>query len=198
MKYLVAGALFMGLLVSCGGDDKKEQSEETPTTVEVKSVGELTIGYYDLDSIATGFSFYKETQARLEKKGKQIEDRMNAWQQKGQKAAIALQAGMQNQTLTENQVIAYQKKIQECENKIIQIQQNELEPFQQENFEMNQVLTNKVDAYGRDFSKKHALKLFFSVSKGGTVAYVDSTFNMTTEFINYMNEREKQIDADTE
>jgi outer membrane protein len=200
MKYLVASTLLIGLLTACGGGDekKKEDSKQEITNVEVKSVGELTIGYYNLESIPTEFNFYKETQVRLEKKGAVIEQELMRWQQEGQKSQAALQKGAQSQTLTDNQAMAYQNTIRDCEMKIMEIQRNKLEPFQQESFELNQVLTNKIDAYGKEFSQKNGIKLFLSYSKGASVTYVDSTFDMTSQFIEYMNKEEAELNADIE
>ena len=166
---------------------------EPMTNIEVKSVGELTIGYYDLEKIPTEFTFYKETQLSLASEGASLEKELMRWQEEGTRAQNQLQQGAQAQTLTDNQMITLQNKIRDCETKIMQIQRDKLEPYQQKSYELNQVLANKIDAYGREFSQNNGLKLFLSYQMGGGVTYIDSSFNMTDEFITFMNDKEKAL-----
>jgi Skp family chaperone for outer membrane proteins len=140
--------------------------------------------------------FYKETQMKLESEGAALEKELMRWQEEGTRAQNQLQQGAQAQTLTDNQMIALQNKIRNCETKIMQIQRDKLEPFQQKSYELNQVLANKIDAYGRVFSQENGLKLFLSYQIGGGVTFIDSTFNMTNQFIAFMNAREKELNND--
>lgn len=184
------------LLTSCGGDS--EVKTEEPVNVEVKSVGELTFAYYDQDSIATQFNFYVETQTALEAKKKKIDAKVAVQQKAYESAGIALQNGMQSNILSQNQAEAYQRKMAQCEQEMMRIQQNELVPFEKESFEANTVLMNKIDAYSKAFAEKNGLKLFFTKAIGGQVAYVDPQFNMTTEFIDFMNKKEEDLNIDTQ
>lgn len=184
------------LLTSCGGDS--EAKTEEPVNVEVKSVGELTFAYYDQDSIATQFNFYVETQTALEAKKKKIDAKVAVQQKAYESAGIALQNGMQSNILSQNQAEAYQRKMAQCEQEMMRIQQNELVPFEKESFEANTVLMNKIDAYSKAFAEKNGLKLFFTKAIGGQVAYVDPQFNMTTEFIDFMNKKEEDLNIDTQ
>ncbi|MDC3252914.1 OmpH family outer membrane protein [Crocinitomicaceae bacterium] len=194
MKYLAPSIVLIGVLVACNSNkDEKVEVSQPMANIEVKSVGELTIGYYDLEKIPTEFIFYKETQLSLESEGASLEKELMRWQEEGTRAQNQLQQGAQAQTLTDNQMITLQNKIRDCETKIMQIQRDKLEPFQQKSFELNQVLANKLDAYGREFSQNNGLKLFLSYQMGGGVTYIDSSFNMTDEFITFMNDKEKAL-----
>jgi Skp family chaperone for outer membrane proteins len=196
MKYLVSSIAMVTVLAACGSKDEKKAESQPLTNIEVKSVGELTIGYYDLEKIPTEFVFYKETQMKLESEGAALEKELMRWQEEGTRAQNQLQQGAQAQTLTDNQMITLQNKIRNCETKIMQIQRDKLEPFQQKSYELNQVLANKIDAYGRVFSQENGLKLFLSYQIGGGVTFIDSMFNMTNQFIAFMNAREKELNND--
>ena len=193
IKNLLLAGVVGFTLVSCGGDDKKTTDE--PVSVEVTSVGELTIGYYDYDSIATQFNFYVETQSRLEEKKKKIDAKIAVQQKAYESAGIALQNGMQSQILSQNQAEAYQMKMAKAEQEMMRIQQTELVPFEKESFEANEILMNKIDAYSKQFAEQNKLKLFLTRAKGGQVAFADPSFNMTTEFINFMNKKEDEINS---
>lgn len=192
-QFLILGVVST-VLVSCGGSETKK--EDTPVNVEVKSVGQLTIGYYEQDSIAVQFNFYKDTQKSLEEKKKKIDAKIAIQQKAYESAAIALQSGMQNNVLSQNQAEAYQMKMARAEQEVMQIQQSEMVPFEEEQFKANEVLMNKIDAYSKEFAEKHKLKLFLVRAKGGQIGYVDSQFDKTQEFIDFMNEKEKELEED--
>ena len=118
-------AALVGVLIiasSCG--DKKEKVE-APVNVQVKSVGGMTIGYYVSDSIATGFDFYKSTQKRLADKKAKLDAKVSVHEKAYQTAGMALQNGMKMNTLSQNQVDAYQIKMRKSEEAIMQLQQTE-------------------------------------------------------------------------
>ncbi len=192
--------LVSGLVVfaSCGGNDTKTENENTQT-VEVKSVGgDLTIGYYDMDKIATDFDFYVNTQKELESKKKSIDNKLAAQQKAYESAAIALQKGVNANTLSQNQIEAYQIKMRNAEEETFKIQQTEGMAFENESMKANEVLVNKIDNYAKEFAEKNGIKLFLSKAVGGQVSYVDTTFNMTDAFISFMNSKEEEITKDTQ
>lgn len=194
IKHFLIVGIVSAVLASCGGGETKK--EDTPLNVEVKSVGELTIGYYEQDSIAVQFDFYKNTQKSLEDKKKKIDAKIAIQQKAYESAAIALQSGMQNNVLSQNQAEAYQMKMARAEQEVMQIQQNEMVPFEEESFKANEVLMNKIDSYSKEFAKKHKLKLFLVRAKGGQIGYVDTEFDKTKEFIEFMNKKEKELEED--
>lgn len=186
------------LLTACGDKNTKEADEKPDQKVEVKSVGDLTIGYYDMEKIATDFDFYVKTQKQLEAKRKSLEGKIAAQQKVYESAAIALQKGVNTNTLSQNQIEGYQIKMRGAEEEIYRIQQGEGVALDQESMSANEILINKIEMYAKEFSEKNGLKLFLSKSVGGQVSFIDSTFNMTDPFITYMNEKESEITKDTE
>ena len=153
----------------------------------------MTIAYYYQDSIATNFSFYVETQKALEAKKAKIDAKVAAQQKAYENAAYALQSGMQSNSLSQNQAEGLQRKMAMCEQEVMRIQENELADFENESFEANTVLMNKIEAYGKDFSEKNNIKLFLSKAVGGQILYLDPQFDMTSDFINFMNNKEEEL-----
>ena len=197
IKKIVLVGVVGAFLASCGNDEKAKASD-APVNVQVKSVGEMTIAYYEQDSIATQFDFYVETQKTLEAKKDKIDAKIAVQQKAYESAGIALQNGMQSNILSQNQAEAYQRKMAQCEQEMMRIQQNELGPFEQESFEANTVLMNKIATYSKQFAEKHQLKLFLTKAIGGQVAYADPQFDMTSDFIKYMNTKEAELNEDIE
>lgn len=200
MKYaLVFGLLAVTTFSSCGDSKKETEStdEKESPKVEVKSVGDLTIGYYDMAKIATDFDFYVNTQKSLEKKKMSFDSKLSVQQKAYENAAVALQKGMNNNTLSPNQIAGYQDKMRKAEEETFRLQQSEGMALENESMKANEVLINKIEAYAKDFAEQNGIKLFLSKAVGGQVTYVDSTFNMTDSFIDFMNKKEKKIEEET-
>lgn len=199
MKYAFVIGLFTAMTLSACGDSKKETEstdEQESPKVEVKSVGELTIGYYDMAKIATDFDFYVSTQKSLEKKKASFDSKLSVQQKAYESAGMALQKGMNNNTLSPNQIAGYQDKMRKAEEETFRLQQQEGMALEQESMKANEVLIGKIESYAKDFAEKNGIKLFLSKAVGGQVTYVDSTFNMTDSFIDFMNKKEKKIEEE--
>lgn len=194
-KILLGAFVGIWVLSSCGGDSKKESNEEdAPQKLEVTNVGELTIAYYDMEKISTDFDFYVKTQQDLEKKKKALDDKLLAQQKSYENAAVALQKGMNSNTLTPNQMQAYQDKMRRAEEATFNIQQSEGVALETESFQANEVLMNKIRDYAQQFSEKNGIKLFVSKGPGSSVTYIDPAFDKTDAFIQFMNKKEQAIE----
>ena len=172
MKYaLVFGLLAVTAFSSCGDSKKETEStdEKESPKVEVKSVGDLTIGYYDMAKIATDFDFYVNTQKSLEKKKMSFDSKLSVQQKAYENAAVALQKGMNNNTLSPNQIAGYQDKMRKAEEETFRLQQSEGMALENESMKANEVLINKIEAYAKDFAEQNGIKLFLSKAVGGQV-----------------------------
>ena len=127
MKNLFLGVAVVGLLASCGGDDKEGKKESTVIETKVTSAdaGDLTIGYYDAEKLATDFDFMRETDEKLKAEGAAIEEKLIRWQNIGQQSLSALEKGSQDGTLSVDQQIALDKKMQNAQRQIQNTQQTE-------------------------------------------------------------------------
>jgi Skp family chaperone for outer membrane proteins len=197
MKKIFVLASIAAVLSACGGDDKETttKTDDTPVNVEVKSVGELTMAYYEMDSISTGFTFYVETMKVLETKKKNLETKLAGQQSSYESTARAYQTGLQANTLSANQAAGYEEKLRGIQQKIMEIEQTEGIQLEQEMMSANNDLMNKIDSYGKTYCEKHGIKMLLSKGKGGQVVYMDPTFDKTSEFINYMNTKESEINS---
>lgn len=197
MKKLLVGILVAASFAACSDSKKKESSNETSS--EVKSVtataGDMKIGYYVYDSIPNQFDFYKTESAALEKEGSALEQQLMAKQKAGQNLLDQYQRGVQSQTLTPNQIASLEQRIQKAQNDIAVFQQNQMGAFQQKQMQSNMTLQNKINEYSSQFAKENGFTLFLIVGQGSSVAFIDSTFDQTSAFINFMNQEEAKINS---
>lgn len=189
-KTLLIIGLLATTLVACNDNKKKESNE----TVETSSNSEgMNIAFYVQDSVPNQFEFYKTTQAELEAKAQAFQNKLIQLQNEYQSLGGEFQRKVQANVLSQNQIQAYQQRIANKEAQIMQVQQNEGGKLEQEQFEGNVLLINKIEEYAQDFAKQNGYTIFLSKSTGGNVMFVDSSMDVTTEFIAFMNAQEEAL-----
>ncbi|GAB5419252.1 MAG: hypothetical protein Crog4KO_32960 [Crocinitomicaceae bacterium] len=195
MKKLLLGVAVFGLLVSCGEDDKEGKGEDS-TVIETKvtsaNAGDLTIGYYDAEKLVTDFDFMRETDVKLKKEGEAIQKKMINWQTVMQSSYQKLQ----DPSLSVDQQLAYDRKMQNAQKQIQQIEQTELYDLQERQAKLSMALEQKLLKYSEEFGKANGIKLIFARGAGSGISYIDEAFDITDEFIKYMNAKEKAIEDD--
>ena len=183
-------------MASCGSDqeDKKEK-EETVIKTEVTSTnaGDLTIGYYDLQKLSTDFDFMREADERLKKEGQSIQDELVYWQQSLESNYTKLQEGMNKGILTLAEQQSLGKKVEQAQANLANIQQSKAMAFNEKQTDFNMKLEAKVLAYSEEFAKANGLKLLFARGPGSGISYIDESFDVTDEFIDFMNARQKEL-----
>ena len=186
----------VALFVACGTDKKSDGTTQHQGGTVMKS-GELKIGYFNTDSIPNHFDFYKSETAKLESEGRKLEQKAAAMQSNYQAVANDFQRGLNNNTLSDNQKMSFQSKLEGLQQQMGAFQQNEMGAFQQKQYESNEVLMNKIAEYSATYAKENGYSMFFVRGQGSGVAYADPTMDETTAFIAYMNEKEKALNGKT-
>jgi len=197
MNKLILGLAVLGMLVSCGSDDSDEKggkndSKVIETKVTSANAGDLTIGYYDIEKLYSEFTFFTTKGAELEKKAKDIEDKLVRWQQIGQSNLNKLQ----DPSLSMDQQIAADKKMQQAQSMIQQIKQGEAYNLQMEQAKFNTALEQKLLKYSESYGKENGIKLIFARGAGSGISYIDSAFDITDSFIEYMNAKEDSLNSE--
>lgn len=194
MKNLFLGIAVLGLLASCG-EDKEEKGKES-TVIETKvtsaNAGDLTIGYYNAEKLVTDFDFMRETDKKLKSEGEAIQKKMINWQNVMQSSYQKLQ----DPSLSVDQQLAYDKKMQNAQKMIQQIEQTELYTLQERQAKLSMALEQKLLKYSEEFGKANGIKLIFARGAGSGISYIDEAFDITDEFIAFMNAKEKAIEED--
>ena len=193
MKRVIIAACVLGMLSSCG-DAKKGKGKEAEVKTESKlpkSDG-LVIAYFENDSIPEHFEFYKKTLSVLDGKRKAFENKMKAYQVDYQNQVNSFQ--QQYSALSPKQIEVQQQKLAGKEKSIMDYQQSVGAKLQEEEFESNKLLVNKMEMYSKEYAKNNSINVLMYKQTGGQVVYADSTMDVTMDFIKYMNEREKALD----
>lgn len=190
-KTLLIIGLLATTLIACNNKKKKDDTNEE--VASSSSANEMNIAFYVQDSVPNQFEFYKTTQAELEAKATAFQNKIMKLQSQYQALGGEFQRKVQANTLSENQIRAYQERIANKEGQIMQIQQTEGAQLEKEQFDGNVLLINKIEEYAQEYAKKNGYTLFLSKSTGGNVMFVDPSMDVTSDFIAYMNQQEEVL-----
>jgi outer membrane protein len=195
---LLLGTLSILLVTSCGDKDNSTESEtDDSTPVTKRKMGSdsssIAIAYYLQDSIATQFDFYREIDSMLKEKEiafqKNLESKIRSYRQYEQDIQKRMDAG----EITGYELEDIQNAAMQKQQAIQQFEQQRGGELQQESLQYQTALMNKISEAGREFSEKMDIDLLFFYQKGGQITYISDAFDVTNDFIKFLNKREEQL-----
>ena len=193
-KLIVAFASMLLLTVACG--KKEEVKKDTTPKVEARDLKGLKIAFYYNDSLKTQFTYFKNEEAKITKKQKafeaEIQRRSNEYQSFIQRNNERLQSGQ----LSEYDAQIVQQKAQKMEASLMQYQQTEGAKLEKESFDKSTAINKKIEAFGKEFSEKHGIDLLLMHGPGGQINFVNPSMDVTMEFVNFLNEKQVEIEKD--
>ena len=182
------------LLVACGEKDKIK-SDSKPK-IEARNLDGLKIAYYSNDSIKEYFEYYKREDAAVTKKQKafqaEIDKRTSELQNYVQRKDQEARSGL----LSQNEIGMAQQKAQQMESNIMQYQQAEGAKLEAETVKKLEEISNKIEVLGKKYCEIHQIDILFMHGKGGQLNYISETRDVTKEFIQFLNENQKEIEKD--
>ncbi len=182
------------LLFSCG-DNKKVEKDTTPNVGTVNANG-LKIAFYSQDSLATGFTYYMEMdslmkakqinfQTELQKREKALQSYVNTNEQRAKSGSLS---GFELQSI--------QEEAQRKQYSLMQYQETEGGKLERETGELLNVIGKKIEEAARKYSEKHGIDMLIMHGAGGQFVYLTPKMDVTTEFIEYLNQHQAEIESD--
>lgn len=191
MNKLILVASIFGFIVLGCSDDKPKPS--TTPTVEKRDMKGLKIAYYNSDTLKEQFVFFKEQDSLMTAKQKAFESELQRKQQEFE-AFITKNEGMMKQgLLSENEQVALSQKAQSMQKQIVDFQQNQGQALEKEAIDKMTVISNKVEKFAKEFSQKNKIDVLLIHGKGGQIGYIETSMDVTKEFVNYLNEKQAEI-----
>jgi outer membrane protein len=196
MKSLIFSASLLGitLFASCG--EKPAPKKDTTPKVEVRSLGGLKIAYYSNDSIKANFAFFVKEEGIIKKKQKafesEVERRTKAYEAFITKKDAEARGGL----LSQNEITQVQQRAQEMQNQIMQYQQTEGAKIEELAMKSLETVNKKIEALGKKYCEKHQIDILLMHGAGGQINYINERMDVTTEFVNFLNENQAQIEKE--
>jgi outer membrane protein len=196
MKSLIVSASILGisLLTSCG--EKPAPKKDTTPKVAVRSLGGLKIAYYSNDSIKANFAYFVKEEGIIKKKQKafetEVERRTKAYEAFITKKDAEARGGL----LSQNEIAQVQQRAQEMQNQIMQYQQTEGAKIEELAMKSLETVNKKIEALGKKYCEKHQIDILLMHGAGGQINYINERMDVTTEFVNFLNENQAQIEKE--
>lgn len=196
-RIVVVSAVLLLTVASCGKGEKNEKSSEVTTPkVESRDLKGLKIAYYNSDSLKVYFDYFKKEEevvkARQTKFQKEVERRQTEYQNFIMRNNERLRSGM----LSENDQMQIQQKAQKMEAELMQYQQTEGGKLEKETMEKLEVISKKIEVFGKQFSEENGIDLLLIHGQGGQINFVNPSMNVTKEFTNFLNEKQSELEKD--
>jgi outer membrane protein len=196
MKSLIFSVSLIGitLFASCG--EKPAPKKDTTPKVAVRSLGGLKIAYYSNDSIKANFEYFVKEEGFIKKKQKafeaEVERRTKAYEAFITKKDAEARGGL----LSQNEITQVQQRAQEMQNQIMQYQQTEGAKIEELAMKSLETVNKKIEALGKKYCEKHQIDILLMHGEGGQINYINSRMDVTTEFVNFLNENQAQIEKE--
>ena len=196
MKSLIVSASILGisLFTSCG--EKPAPIKDTTPKVAVRSLGGLKIAYYSNDSIKANFAYFVKEEGIIKRKQKafesEVERRTKAYEAFITKKDAEARGGL----LSQNEIAQVQQRAQEMQNQIMQYQQTEGAKIEELAMKSLETVNKKIEALGKKYCEKHQIDILLMHGAGGQINYINERMDVTTEFVNFLNENQAQIEKE--
>jgi outer membrane protein len=189
-----ASILGISLFTSCG--EKPAPKKDTTPKVAVRSLGGLKIAYYSNDSIKANFAYFVKEEGIIKKKQKafetEVERRTKAYEAFITKKDAEARGGL----LSQNEIAQVQQRAQEMQNQIMQYQQTEGAKIEELAMKSLETVNKKIEALGKKYCEKHQIDILLMHGAGGQINYINDRMDVTTEFVNFLNENQAQIEKE--
>ncbi len=204
MKYftvtITALLSFTLLFSSCNSNDSAANNNEDSASITPRKTkhrdslqGGLMIAYYHQDSIAKGFNFYREIDSMLKAKERDFERQLRGKYQSYQEYETKIRQRMDAGEITGYQLEDIQQEAMQKQEAIATFERQRGAELQRESLQYQTALMNKISEAGREFSEINDIDLLFFYQKGGQITYISDAFDATSEFLKFLNKREKEI-----
>ncbi len=184
MKILGASIVMIALLASCGNSQS--------TSSKSGSSSDFKMAFYVKDSVAAHYTYFMDSQKEIEEMELQVGGKANELQQKYAKLAGEYQQKMSQGLLSKNGEAFYSRKMQELQLEMTSLEQTEGAELNSKAEKFQEKLLEKLDKYGKEFAEKNNYNLILAKEKMGSILYADESMDITMDFIEYMNEQDKE------
>jgi Skp family chaperone for outer membrane proteins len=82
------------------------------------------------------------------------------------------------------------------EQELMQYQQFQAAKIEEESGKKLEAITKKIETLGKMYSEKNNIDILLIHGAGGQLNFINSTMNVTSDFIRFLNENQASIEKD--
>jgi len=186
------------VLCACSNESDKKSEASVPVTINTleKDTSGLVIAFYFNDSLKEGFTYYKNIDEDVSKKNLAFQTELQRRTTNLENFVSKKGAEAQQGLLSENEIMKIQQKAQRMEAELMQYQQREGAQLEAEVMRKLTDINNKVISFGKKFSEANGIDILMGYADGGQINYVNPSMDVTTAFIDFLNNEQQKIEED--
>jgi hypothetical protein len=194
LLFIASTIIGMTFFTSCG--EKPAPKKDTMPKVEARSLGGLKIAYYSNDSIKANFEFFVKEEGIIKRKQKVFESEVGRRTKAYEAFITKKDAEARGGLLSQNEIAQVQQRAQEMQNQIMQYQQSEGAKIEEQAMKSLEAVNKKIEAMGKKYCEKHHIDILLMHGDGGQINFIHQNMDVTTEFVNFLNENQAQIEKE--
>jgi outer membrane protein len=154
-----------------------------------KPVADGAIAYVDIDTMLVQMEMYKDLQAGLAKKQKELESSFGVKYNLFQKNVSDLQNKVNKGLLTRAEAEQMQQQLAGDQQQLESLNATYTQQLQEEGMVSNRKVIDYIMVYLKEYTKDKNIKFVFSYAFGGNLLYMDGSFNITNEILTGVNQK---------
>lgn len=191
INYLINGCAALAFIVlfsQCAG--KADNKANTETVQASAGLSGMKIAYVEIDTLLAKYNFCVDLNEAMVKKSENVRLQLNQKANELAKDKQEFQKKYENNAFlskesAESQYARLAQKEQELQNLSNKLQ----EELMRENEKNSLMFRDSINAFLKDYNKKHGYNMIFSNTGFDNLLYADKNFNITKDVIEGLNAR---------
>jgi outer membrane protein len=163
-------------------------AKQAAAPAPVHATGGATIAYVNIDSLESKYELLKSKREEFRKKQSQMESELQRSYGQMQNDANEVQKKMQNNTLTQSEYEAAQKRLMQMQQTLESRKESLTQQLMKEQEEFNIDLKKRLDSFLAEYNKTHQFDFIMSYSgSGSAILYGNPARDITNDVVDGMN-----------
>jgi len=168
---------------------KTEKSGENAVSAEMVDPSDISIAYFNMDSVMSQWDLYFEYQQELGQKQSELEadfaGRTETFRQSVQDAQYKIERGLVTRTEAE----ALQQQLAGEEQNLMTLQNQYGQQLQEEGLVRNRKMLDMIERYVEELSQEKGYSYVYSYQSGGNLIYGAKPYDITSQVVAGLNEK---------
>jgi outer membrane protein len=189
INVVLAAAVVVLFVFQFSGDEKKEKGGEHAESAVLANPGEVSIAYFNMDSVMAQWDLYFDLQQELSQKQTELEadmaGRTETFYQSVQDAQYKIQKGL----VTRAEAEQLQQQLGTEEQNLQALQNQYMQQLQEEGMVKNRQMLDMIETYVAELSTVQGYSYVYSYAFGGNLIYGAKSLDITASVVKGLNEK---------
>jgi outer membrane protein len=168
---------------------KKVAKPETESAVNSTPLVDATIAYINIDTMLVQMEMYKDLQAGLARKQKDLEGTFGAKYKAFEKNVTDLQSKVNKGLLTRAEAEQMNQQLANDQMQLENLNTTYTQQLQEEGLVSQRKVVDYIMVYLKEYTAGKNIKFIFSYAFGGNLLYMDGAYDITNDILAGVNQK---------